>query len=193
MRISNYGGSFMQTEHLIIRYIKEEDFDGLFSVVSNNKISDDMEIISSPEKAQQLLLKMIEGINNKSQYTFALINKKDMCFAGFIQLSIVEQSCGELSCVMHPNYWNKGLGSEAMLIIERFALEKLKLTKLRGVCSLFNSACTSLFKNVLGFDYISTQLVNGKDYLFFEKKPKQQIQDDIYRIKLEQQLIKNKN
>lgn len=182
----------MQTEHLIIRYIKQTDFDGLFSVVSNKKIVDDMEVISSPEQAKQLLLEMIEGNNNKTQYTFALINKQDMCFAGFIRLNILENNCGELSCVMHPNYWNKGLGSEAMLVVERFALEKLKLNKLRAVCSLFNSACTSLFKTVLGFDYISTQLVNGKDYLFFEKQPKKQEKDDIYRIKLEQQLVKNK-
>lgn len=181
----------MQTEHLIIRYIKKEDLDSLYSIVSNKKIADDMEIISSKEATEQLLSQMIEDNNNKTQYTFALICKQDIRFAGFIQLKPTKEQGGELSCVMHPNYWNKGLGSEAMLVVERFALEKLKLNKLCGVCSLFNSSCTSLFKNVLGFDYISTQQVDGKDYVFFEKKPKTQNKEAVYRIKLEQQLVKN--
>ncbi len=183
----------MQTEQLIIRFIKPEDLDAFYSLVSNKKILDDMPLITNKSEAQKKLHKMLEDIKSGKSYTFALIYKKDNNFVGFIQLNIPEKTCGELSCVVHPDYWNKGLGSEGMLAIEKFALEKLKLTKLRGVCTAFNHACTSLFKNVLDFEYMSTQFINGKDYLFFEKRTdKNSDYGEIYRQKLEEQLVRNK-
>ena len=182
----------MQTEQLIIRFIKNSDIDAFYNLVSNKKIVDDMPLVANKTDAEKKLAKMVEDTLSGKNYTFALIYKKDNKFIGFIQLNIPQNSCGELSCIIHPDYWNKGLGSEGMLAIERFALEKLQLKLLRGVCTAFNHACTSLFKNVLDFEYICTQFINGKDYLLFEKRTKSaSVDGEIYRHKLEEQLVKN--
>ncbi len=183
----------MQTENLIVRYLKMEDLDGFFSVISCDKNLEDMPLIKDRQDAKQKLEELVSQTKNGQNYAFALISKSSHQFAGFIQLNLTGKDSGELSCVMHPDFWNKGLGSEGMLLIERFALEKLKLTKLRGVCTAFNSSCTSLFKYVLGFDYVTTEFIDGKDYVIFEKKVQTPTNDDTYMHKLEAQYIRKKN
>lgn len=180
----------MQTERLSIRLLKQEDFGNFFEIVSNKKIADDMAIIASEVDARQKFNQMINDCKLRKRYSLALIHKTSNAFVGFVEIVLTEPDCADLSCIIHPNFWNQGYGSEAMLIVERFSLEKLKLKKLRAVCNSFNPSCTSLFKNVLGFEYINTQYINGKDYLFFEKKVNSQEKSDAYMQKLEAKFLR---
>lgn len=180
----------MQTERLNIRFLKQEDFESFFEIVSNKKSADDMAIIPDKLDAQQKFNRMIEQSKAKKRYSLALIHKSNNAFVGFVEIVLTEPECADLSCVIHPNFWNQGYGSEAMLLIEKFSLEKLHLKKLRAVCNSFNPSCTSLFKNVLGFEYLNTQYINGKDYLFFEKRVGSTTKSDTYMQKLEAKFLR---
>ena len=158
----------MQTDNLVIRQVNLQDIDDYFEIISSNKIADDMTPVVDKEKAMELLSQTLELSKQSKKFTFGMILKQNKKLIGFIDLAIKNNHIGELSCIVHPNYWNKGYGSEAMMEIQKFALEKMKLKGLCGVCNLFNSSCSSLFKNVLGFEYKKTEQVDGKDYLFFE-------------------------
>ena len=162
----------MQTANIILRQVMLDDFEDFYEIISSNKITDDMQPVVEKQKAKDLLIKTLELAKQNKKFTFGMILKQNKKLIGFIDLAIKDKLTGELSCVVHPDYWNKGYGSEAMLEIQNFALEKMKLKRLCGVCSLFNSSCSSLFKNVLGFEYKKTEQVDNKDYLYFEKVKK---------------------
>lgn len=160
----------MQTERLLIRLIKREDLYYYNDLLCSQKIQDDLTPLESLEEVKGFVDSALLDAENKRRYVFSLFNKEDKKFVGFVELKVSSDDIGELKCVVCPNFWNKGLGSEAMTKIDQFAIEKLQLPKMEGVCSLFNSSCTSLFKNVLKYDYIKTDSVDGKDYVFFEKQ-----------------------
>lgn len=176
----------MQTERLLIRLIKQEDFDYYYDLLCSKKIEEDLTPLKSKEEVEQFVASAISGAESGEKYIFSLFNKDDKKFVGYVELKVEDDDIGELKCVVAPNFWNKGYGSEAMIKIEQFAVEKLQLAKLQGTCTLFNSACTNLFKNVLKYNYIKTELVDGKDYLFFEKQGHSKNVD--YRGKLENDL-----
>ena len=158
----------MQTEHLILRQLLQTDFDDFFEIISNNRIVDDMTPVTTKVQAQKLLDESLTLAKNNKKFTFSLILKETKKMIGFIELVLKDKITGELSCIVNSNYWNKGYGSEAMMEIQKFALEKMQLKRLCGVCNLFNYACSNLFKYVLGFEYKKTEQIDGKDYLFFE-------------------------
>ena len=160
----------MQTERLLIRLIKKEDLHYYYDLLCSKKIQEDQTPLKSMEEVENFVDSALVDAENKQRYVFSLFSKENKKFVGFVELKVDNDDIGQLKCVVCPNFWNKGLGSEAMTKIHHFAIEKLKLSKMQGKCSLFNSACTNLFKNVLKYDYIRTDFVDGKDYLFFEKQ-----------------------
>ena len=176
----------MQTERLLIRLIKKEDLNYYYDLLTSQKIQEDLTPLKSIDEVENFVNLALEDAGNKQRYVFSLFYKENKKFVGFVELKVNNNDIGEIKCVVCPNFWNKGLGSEAMIKINQFALEKLQLSKMQGICSLFNSACTNLFKNVLKYDYIKTDLVDGKDYLFFEKQGHPKNVD--YRGKLENDL-----
>ena len=160
----------MQTERLLIRLIKKEDLNYYCDLLCSKKIQEDLTPLKSIEEVENFVDSALLDADSKKRYVFSLFYKEDKKFVGFVELKVDDNDIGELKCVVCPSFWNKGLGSEAMAKLDQFAVEKLELSKMKGTCSLFNSACTNLFKNVLKYDYIKTDLVDGKDYLFFEKQ-----------------------
>lgn len=160
----------MQTERLLIRLIKREDVHYYADLLCSKKIEEDLTPLKSLKEVEQFVDTALMDIENKTRYVFSMFSKEDKKFVGFVELKVNNDEIGELKCVVCPGFWNKGLGSEAMTIIDKFAVEKLQLAKMQGTCTLFNSSCTNLFKNVLKYDYIKTEQVDGKDYLFFEKQ-----------------------
>ena len=160
----------MQTERLLIRLIKKEDLNYYNDLLCSPKIQEDLTPLKSTKEVEDFVDSALQDAGNKKRYVFSLFYKEDKKVVGFVELKVDDNDIGELKCVICPSFWNKGLGSEAMAKIDQFAVEKLELSKMQGTCSLFNSACTNLFKNVLKYNYIKTDLVDGKDYLFFEKQ-----------------------
>lgn len=154
----------MQTEHLIIRQLGLYDINDFFEIVSDDRVKDDMTPVKSKSDAFDFIQK---ALLDPRHFLFAFVLKGKVI--GVVSLKISEDKIGKLAMVMNPNFWNKGYGSEGMLAIEKFTLEKMKLCKLQAECNLFNSSCTQLFRSVLDFDYIKTEQIDGADVLFFEK------------------------
>lgn len=160
----------MTTENLIVKIITLDNLDDYVEIVCNPKVVDDIVVQQDSKQAKLSFANILKDYKDGVAYVYALIKKTENKMIGFVKLEKRENFSAQLSCVIHPNYWNKGYGSEGMLAVHEYAINNLKIKKFYGVCSAFNSSCSNLFNNVLKFEYVSTETTNGKDVLYFEKK-----------------------
>ena len=74
------------------------------------------------------------------QYTFAIRTKKTNDFVGLIALKLgnVKFQIGEVWFNLHPDFWNKGYGTEALKLVLSFAFDDLKLHRIEAGCAVDN-------------------------------------------------------
>ncbi|WP_283248165.1 GNAT family N-acetyltransferase [Candidatus Protochlamydia amoebophila] len=88
------------------------------------------------EKAQVYMQKRI--LDHYTQYGYGLyaVEKKkivNLSFVGLISPSIDQKQLIELGYRFHPNYWGRGLATEAALAVCQYAFDQLGIKKLNSI------------------------------------------------------------
>jgi len=132
----------LETSRLILRPFRENDVDPL-SVLMANK--DFMRFSLGPYTREQTLgfLEKILGWQNAGKPSlFAMILKDDGTFfgyCGFYHQHIDDVDEIEIGYRMHPDYWNRGLTTEAARAVRDHAFRDLKLPRVISLISLENA------------------------------------------------------
>lgn len=159
----------MQTDRLIIRQILHEDLDDFYEIVGSEKVVLDMVPAVNRAQAQEMIIQRLENARLGKMLSFGGFLKEDKKMIALVDLTIINKDSAGIFCLTNPDYWNQGYGREITSEVIKFAVEKLYISKISGKCNSFNAACTTLLEKVIGMEYVSTEYINGKDYLYFEK------------------------
>jgi [ribosomal protein S5]-alanine N-acetyltransferase len=66
---------------------------------------------------------------------------------GGIRIEDPSAGVGSLRCLLHPDWWNRGIGTEAVRIAVAFGFEMLGLNRIEADPALENTAATSLLES----------------------------------------------
>lgn len=128
-------GFFMilETDRLVIRKFLETDVEALFGILGNEEVM--RFSLKGPlniKEIEESLSKILEHYNKYGFGLYALIHKESnilIGFAGFkVQLIDGEQKV-ELGYRLSPQYWGKGLASEAVRALSQYAFNQIKLSE----------------------------------------------------------------
>jgi [ribosomal protein S5]-alanine N-acetyltransferase len=128
----------IETERLILRMLREEDATDIFHYTQkpevtkfliwhpHNTIQDTLDFIQFAEKQFDQGISIILGIELKSE------NK----IIGTIDLRDWKNPnrCGDIGYVIAPDYWRKGIMTEALHAVLKFGFEELELNRLEAHC-----------------------------------------------------------
>jgi ribosomal-protein-alanine N-acetyltransferase len=121
----------LQTERLNLRQITMADAEDYFLVRSS---SEAMKFIGKPlhqsiEETKELIKKIEGGINTNEAIAWALSLKENPKLFGTIGYHRIEKENfrAEIGYMILPEYWNKGLVSEAIKEVIKFGFEKMQL------------------------------------------------------------------
>lgn len=122
----------LETERLILREIKRSDARSLFEYAQHPSVGPSAGW--EPHKTIDESLEFINYSIKKRDFgqpgTFAIIHKENYKMIGTIEIHSYKEYKGEIGFVLHPEYWGKGIITEAAKAVIIYGMEILKLKRL---------------------------------------------------------------
>ena len=137
----------LQTERLLLRQLNMDDTDDLFELRTN---PDAMKHIGRPipkEVAEvEELIRNMNDLSARIQWAVALKNESKVI--GTIGYHIIDKNHhrAEIGYMLHPNYWNKGLMSEAIKVVVNFGFESIGLHSIEARIDPTNEPSSRILK-----------------------------------------------
>ncbi|RLQ91083.1 GNAT family N-acetyltransferase [Falsibacillus albus] len=147
----------LDTEHLKLRQINMEDAPKMYANFSLDEVTKyyDLETFQSIEQAEQLIQKLLRGFAAGKQIRWAITIKPHHELIGTIGFHEIEREHrkAEIGYEIHPDFWGRGIVTEAIKEIVRFGFEEMDLNRMEAFYDPENIASQKvLHKNGFVFE-----------------------------------------
>lgn len=159
----------LETDRLIFRALKRTDLYDIHEYSSNPKTT--QYLLWEPHPSLEYTREFIEIVLSKyksGEYNdWAIVHKKDDKMIGTCGFTRIdeENSVVEIGYVLNPQYWGRGIATEAVEKIIEFAFEELQANRIEAKFIFGNEASLAVMKKV-GMKFEGYQreamLVKGK-------------------------------
>jgi len=149
----------LETERLILREFTSEDFETFASLMADPEVM--RFSVSGPMKDMSRVKEHFQKriLDHYTQYGhgfYVTFNKEDDCFVGGIGLmtqNIDGENKVELGYRLHPQYWGKGLATEACLAMCKYAFTQLGMEDLISIIDPKNTRSIAVAERI-GMKYL---------------------------------------
>ena len=171
----------IQTPRIILRQFTLEDIQAVYDLNSNlevQKYTGD-EVVASVERAEEIIQQTSFGdYENHGYGRWAVVHKQDdkvIGFAGLKYLPEVDET--DIGYRFLPEYWGKGIATEASLPIIKYGFEKLDLARIIGIAMQVNIASCKVLEKI-GLEYYKTDeyLGDGEAHLWYKLEKEDWVQ-----------------
>jgi ribosomal-protein-alanine N-acetyltransferase len=138
-----------------LREFRSEDFDDLFAIVGDDRVTAWMSFDSHTRETAQ---KMLDGILQRSaqtdrpDYMLAVTRLDGDQLVGFARLAPTGVQAAHLGYAISADHWGHGYATEASRVLVRFAFETLGKHRVSAAIGPENLASVAVVKR-LGFSY----------------------------------------
>ena len=144
----------METKRLILRPIAKEDKEAVFEYAQNKLVGPNAGW--KPHLDISESVKFIEYCLKKRDFgqpgNYAVVFKENNKMIGTIEVHSFKGHKGEVGFVLHPDYWNRGIMTEAAKILIIYAFEIIGLKRLSYNHFMFNDRSKRVCEK-LGFKF----------------------------------------
>ncbi len=156
--IFRHGQNIMKKEILTgtissLRSLEEGDLDNIFQWLSDKDVTKLLFYQYYPPKIQKMKEEIGKEVENKSDFEFAIIDKKTKLHVGWAGIYEVDRinKNGEIRFFIgDKKFWGKGLATECVTLLIDYAFRKLNLHRLYGGANIENTSSLKIFEK-LGF------------------------------------------
>ena len=124
--------AILETSRLTLRPFREDDVDLLSGLMANEDFMRFSLGVYTREQTMGFLEKILAWQNADKPSLFAALQRSNgmlLGYCGFYHQHIDEVNEIEIGYRMHPDYWNKGLATEAAQAVRDHAFRDLKLPR----------------------------------------------------------------
>ncbi len=157
-----------QTERLVLRSIVPEDLENVYKGLSHPDVIKYYGVNYSTLESTKEQMQWFQDLEkNETGIWLAICSKKDLAFLGATGLNnlIKIHRKAELGFWLFPEFWNKGIISEAVPVLLDYAFNDLKLHRIEAVVETGNFPSAKVLKK-LGFKHegrmVDCEIKNGK-------------------------------
>ncbi|WP_341963492.1 GNAT family N-acetyltransferase (plasmid) [Planococcus maritimus] len=155
----------LETERIYLREFIESDWEGVYRYASQEQVSKHQTWEpNSVEESKEFVKQVLADSQNmpRTRFTFAIVLKKDkrMIGSGEISIRSFNNKTGEISYILNPDYWKKGIATEVAKIVIEFGFRELNLHRIFATCAPNN---------------IGSQKVLEKSGMFFEGRMRENL------------------
>ena len=142
----------LETERLLLRKIGPEDVDDMFAYASRKEVTE--YLLWSPHETREYTAHYIDYLGRKYRtgdfYDWALVLKDEGKMIGTCGFTAFTPgaNAGEVGYVLNPDFWGKGLATEAVARVVRFGFEALELHRLEARYMMGNEASRRVMAHV---------------------------------------------
>lgn len=140
----------LQTQRLSLRQITMADAEDFFLLRSNKEAMKyiDKALFQSVTDAYELINRIEEGVMANERISWGISLKENPKLIGTISFHRIEKEHfrAEVGYMLFPEYWNKGLLSEAMKAVLDFGFNTVKLHSIEGIINPKNLISAKLLQ-----------------------------------------------
>jgi ribosomal-protein-alanine N-acetyltransferase len=155
----------LETSRLVLRRIVLDDLDAYFALRTNvNAMKHICQVLPTREETQTKILRINEMINMNEGMAWALCHKPDNVMIGTTSFHkvIKEHHRAEIGYMLHPDYWRKGIISEALESVIEFGFNQMNLHSIEAQIDPANLASEKVLQK---FNFIKEAYFK-ENYLF---------------------------
>ena len=145
----------IETERFILKLLEKENAFKVFNILSNPKVIENlnMNIHTSIDDSIKLIDDYYEGFSKLEKYPFEILDKKTNDFLGvfLIKLDLFDEDCFEFTVYISKEEWGKGIYTEVLPYMTKFAFEKIGTGNFRGFVMEKNIASSKVLEKC-GFE-----------------------------------------
>ena len=150
MKIEN-----INTERFILRKVEKEDCNEIFEILSDVKGNENlnMDLHTSKQDTLNLIEDYLEEYEKGFKFPFAILEKDTNTLVGvfLIKLDLYDEDCFEFTIYINKSHWGKGIYTEVLPYMIKFAFEEIKTGNFRGFVMEKNKASSKVLLKS-GFD-----------------------------------------
>jgi len=145
------------SERLFFKEFKEEDFDLLSSVFSNEQVMKYalLDRYTCKKDLLPYFKKVLENnktIDNRDAYEYAVYLSSNGNFIGFADIEVYNQNnfggCGEIGYFLLPEFWGNGFATEIANLLLNICFSILKLHRVSASCNSNNLQSEKIMKKI---------------------------------------------
>ncbi len=95
---------------------------------------------------EQVLLDAKE--EERSRYVFSVIEQENGKMIGAGEINIRDFRVGEISYIIHPDFWRKGIATEVAKLLLQFGFETLNLHRIYATCDPRNIGSSKVLQKI---------------------------------------------
>lgn len=140
----------IETERLLLRKIDDNDAENIFIILSDNEVINNlnMDIHKEIDDTRKLINEYQQGYDEGTKYPFAIIEKNTNKFVGvfLIKIDLFDEDCFEFTIYLNKKYWGRGIYTEVLPYMIKFAFEDIKTGNFRGFVMEKNIASSKVLE-----------------------------------------------
>ncbi|KSU62720.1 acetyltransferase [[Bacillus] enclensis] len=86
--------------------------------------------------------------NPRTRFMFAVVSKEDDRLIGAVELKIGDFQNGEIGYIIHPDYWGRGIATEAAKQVVNIGFEHFRLHRIQATCDPNNIASSKVLEKI---------------------------------------------
>lgn len=145
----------LETERLKLREVVKKDALDIFNCFSNNEVTRyyGQDTLTSIEQAMQFVEFFAKSFQENRGIRWGIEIKGNQGIIGTIGFNAwsSKHKRAEIGYELHPEYWGKGYGTEAVSRVISYGFRELELTRIGAVAFIENMESNKLLKK-LGFE-----------------------------------------
>ncbi|WP_069649863.1 GNAT family N-acetyltransferase [Caloranaerobacter ferrireducens] len=160
----------VETERLILRKLKNDDFETFASIVGDDEIGKQLPKGEgyTYEEAKRWLDRIQLSWNENNYGVWGVINKESGNLIGYCGLNKIEELDEvEVLYGISKDMWGRGYATEAAYSSLRFGFEQLNFEKIIGLAKIKNIASINVLKKI-GLKYKKDMTIFRIDVKYFE-------------------------
>ena len=156
----------IETDRFILRKVEKDDNNYIFEILCDEEVIQNlnMDIHKNIEDTNKLIEDYLLENMKGNKYPIAIVDKKTKKFIGvfLIKIDLFDEDCFEFTVYIGKKYWGKGIYTEVLPYMVKFAFEKIKTGNFRGFVMEKNIASSKVLEKS-GFNLEKIFEVPGLD------------------------------
>ncbi|MRG86010.1 GNAT family N-acetyltransferase [Salinibacillus xinjiangensis] len=146
-----YTNNSLSSERLFLREFTKSDWIGVHKYASQDIVCQFQPWGPNTEKdSKDFVNQVIKDSKQKprTRFVFAIIYNEIMIGAGEFNIRNFTHKVGEVSYIVNPDYWGKGIATEVSTLLIDFGFGELKLHRIYATCDPRNIGSSKVLEKV---------------------------------------------